>query len=661
MKRTPPSARFAARLFAAALTLPLWLACGAPALDTEAADGRDDAFYVEGKEDAYGVREGSAEACGILKLASEGTRAQLDAEARLDRRAVDKIIAYRDGKDGVAGTHDDERFDSFAELDAVSYVGAVAFGKLAKYVRERRLACRTLDLKVLALSDVHGQLDPVAVANVGNVGGAALLEAHFRNERAQNPYTAVVSAGDLFGASPPLAMYFSEKPMIETANALRVVANAAGNHEFDRGPAHLKEMIQTARFPFVAANLSGVSSTMTCTGKPSSRCIEPYTIVQMGGVKVAFIGLATPETPSLVKAGSLGRITITDPLAAARSARISAASKGARVFVLLAHIGGAAAAVAGGEPTGPIMDLARNLTGFDAIVGGHTHTALSAVVNGAPVVENKSQSQTYSRITLKYDFARKAVTERAATIETPGPTVTPAQSMVELLAPYRTELAAAFDVPVGTATALFERDGTVERTREVGLGNLVADAIRLHAGTQLGFVNGGGLRAPIPSTYTPADRTLRRTTMGYAAGAPYDLVLGDVFAVLPFGNAIATQTITGAQLWQMLEHSVDALPGAKGYFAQISGFRFTYDVSKPIGGRIVSVALDNGRAIAKDATTYTMTTSDFIAAGGDGYTVLATVPAAAGDSMADILRDYIKAQRTIAPATSGRITAATTP
>lgn len=62
--------------------------------------------------------------------------------------------------------------------------------------------------------------------------------------------------------------------------------------------------------------------------------------------------------------------------------------------------------------------------------------------------------------------------------------------------------------------------------------------VRSKASTQLGFTNGGGIRAPLPSSYLPVDTTLRRNTPGYAPGPPFDLVAGDVFETLPFGNSV---------------------------------------------------------------------------------------------------------------------------
>jgi 5'-nucleotidase len=227
---------------------------------------------------------------------------------------------------------------------------------------------------------------------------------------------------------------------------------------------------------------------------------------------------------------------------------------------------------------------------------------------------------------------------------------------VDLLAPYRAELSAAFDGPVASAMGIFERGNNVERLREVAIGNLLADAIRLRYGTQLGFVNGGGIRAPLPSSYAPADRGLRRPAEGYAAGPPFDLVVGDVYTVLPFGNSVATRTVSGAQLWQMLEHSVEALPAPAGWFGQISGFRFTFDSSRPARSRVVSVALEDGTPVLADETRYTLATSDFIDAGGDGYTMLAGGDGIPQDLMADVVVEHVKGLASLAPEIQSRIT-----
>lgn len=231
--------------------------------------------------------------------------------------------------------------------------------------------------------------------------------------------------------------------------------------------------------------------------------------------------------------------------------------------------------------------------------------------------------------------------------------VTPDPAIVSMLAPYRTALAAAFDEKIGKATGVFPRGGNIERLGEVAIGNLIADSMRVRYGTQLAFTNGGGIRAALPSSYVPAASGLVRT--GCSVATPCDLVIGDVFTVLPFGNSVVTRTITGALLHAVLEKSVEAIPAANGRFLQISGFKFQYDSSRPPGSRIVSVKLADDTPIPADGTTYTLATNDFVNAGGDGYTMLADGQGTTREVMADVLVAHIRNLGTITPVIEGRI------
>jgi 5'-nucleotidase len=304
------------------------------------------------------------------------------------------------------------------------------------------------------------------------------------------------------------------------------------------------------------------------------------------------------------------------------------------------------------------MDLATNLYGYDVVLGDHTNVPVSTFVNGALVVENKSFGATYAKVTLKVDPQNGEIGARSAMFVNPlADAVTPKQEVVDLLAPWRAELSLKLDGKIATAEGMFVRGNNVERLGEVPIGNLIADAMRTTYGTQLAFLNGGGIRASLPSSYAPADTAMRRAAPGYAAGPPYDLVSGDVYTVLPFGNSVVTRNVTGAQLWAALEHGVEAMPNAAGFFPQISGFSFRFDPSKAVGSRVVDVRLDGGTPIAKDSTVYTLTTVDFLDAGGDGYTMLAGTNngSVSRDKMAALVEAYIKAQGSITPTTTGRI------
>lgn len=507
-------------------------------------------------------------------------------------------------------------------------------------------------LQLLSISDWHAQLDPLSVRGVGEVGGAAALAAYFRADRAANPNTLTLTAGDAYGASPPLSSFFDEEPAVKAMNLMGFDADTLGNHNFDRGIAHLQRMIDLAEFEYVSANLENVSANLDG--------VKPFEIFDVGGVKVAVIGVTNPEAPSLVFPGNFGTIEVTDPVAAANRARAAAKKAGAKIFVALTHMGVTGNDAATGAPVGPLIDFANNVRGFDVILGDHTDVQFERVINNALVVQNRSKGLTYARTNLSVDPKNGRVRSRSVTFVTPLTSgVTPDPAVVSMLASYRAELAAVFDEQIGLATGVFPQGGNIERLGEVALGNLVADAMRARYGTQLALTNGGGLRSALPSSYLPEDTGLRRPAPGYAAGPPYDLVVGDVFSVLPFGNSVVTRSVTGAQLYAALEHSLAPLPAANGRFAQISGFRFVYDVTRPAGARVVSVTLDDGTAILPDSTTYTLATNDFVNAGGDGYTMFADGQGATREVMADVLLAYIRTQGTIAPVIDGRISSVT--
>lgn len=506
-----------------------------------------------------------------------------------------------------------------------------------------------VSIQLLNISDWHAQLDPLTIDSK-EVGGAAVLSAYFKKDRAQNPNTLTLTAGDAVGASPPLASFFDEIPAVLAMNAMGFDADALGNHNFDKGTAFLQTLIDKANFSYLSANLSNLSSNLNK--------VQPYKIFDVGGVKVAVIGLTNPEALTLVSPSAFGTIKITDPVAAATQARADAKAQGAQVFVVLTHMGVEAKDPITGAVSGPLISLASNLQGFDVILGDHTNFQYSGTIGGALVVENLSKGASYARVNLTYDPATKSVTKSGNTFVTPfASEVTPDPAVVQLLAPYRTQLAMQLDGKIGVATDTFPRGNNIERLGEVALGNLIADAYRTTYSTQLAIVNGGAIRSSLPSSYAPQDKTLRRPAPGYQPGPPYDIVKGDIYSVLPFGNTVVTRTVTGSQLYAVLENSVSALPGANGRFLQISGFSYTYDLSKPVGSRVVSVKLDSGVAIQKGGDTFTLALPDFTNEGGDGYTMLTDGQGVTREPDALVLLNYVQKLGIITPTVGQRINA----
>ncbi len=523
----------------------------------------------------------------------------------------------------------------------------------ANAAAESEAVNRPVTIQLLNVSDFHGQLDPLNIFGVGDVGGAAALSSYWQADRAQNPNTLLLTAGDAVGASPPLSSFFQDTPTIEWMNYTNFTADTFGNHNFDAGLGRLQDQIDLANFDYVSANLRNVP--------PNLSGVSPFQIYDVAGVKVAVIGLTNPEAPSLVTPGNLGTLRIADPVKAALAAKAVAQQRGATVFVAIGHLGVTQIDPDTGAASGPLVDFAQSVRGFDVILGDHTDVQYSDRINNQLVLENKSKGATYAKTRIVVDPRSGTALRTSSQFIVPlVSNVTPDPGVVALLQPYRDQLAAELDGVIGTSDGILPRGGTpaVERVQEVAIGDLVTDAIRTTYDTQIAFTNGGGLRSEIPSSYLPQDMTLRRPSPGYAAGPPYDLVAGDIYTLLPFGNSSVTRTVTGSQLWDTMEYSVGDIPAANGKFLQISGYKIVFDAARPSGSRLVSMTLDDGTPIPNDPSfVITATTNDFTNSGGDGYTMLADGMGVTRDLLANDVLDYVSALTVpVSTATYGRIT-----
>jgi 5'-nucleotidase len=531
-------------------------------------------------------------------------------------------------------------------------------------------------IQFLNVSDWHGTLDPT-----NGIAGAPALSTYWKADRLAHP-SLTLTAGDDFGATPPLSGFFEEKPAVIAQRMMGIQVGTFGNHNFDRGIAHLQQMINLAGAPtsaaapgtpfkYVSANLQGRDGPGGLTG------VEDFAMFDVGEVKVAVVGVTNPEAPSLVLPGNFGPIVPQPAAPAAMAAQAAARAAGADVVVAIGHLG--VRGFTDGQPFGELIDFANAVSGFDVIFGDHTDIQFSGMVNGQLVHENRSFGVTYAKTLLTINPSTGEVLGSSASFVTPtAAAVTPDPAIVAMLAPIRADLAEILDVPIGVGNAVFPRGGNVERGQEVAIGNLVADGMRWKYSTQLGYMNSGGLRQSLPATnYEPADHTLRRLTPGYAAGPPFDLVLGDVYSVLPFNNAITTRTVTGDQLWAMLENGVSRINsatglGTDGRFPQISGFKFTFDYGNATGctgtvntpswecstaSRVISVAVNDGTPILPDGTTYTMALPNFVNLGGDNYTMLNDGQGTSLESDAVVMHQYMTFLGSpFTPVIDGRIT-----
>jgi 2',3'-cyclic-nucleotide 2'-phosphodiesterase (5'-nucleotidase family) len=333
-----------------------------------------------------------------------------------------------------------------------------------------------------------------------------------------------------------------------------------------------------------------------------------------------------------------------------------ARAAGADVVAVLIHQGWTENS--DGVAKGLYNNLAAEIKGADAIYGGHSHQTFSTLIpasarNAAPVLlgqtRNAGVEYTRSQICLKAgkvvgSSLQHVLKAAAPTINTGVVSTVTTQDTAgaALVKKYKDQLTGKLDVKIGQVSAVFPRGGTpaVERSGENPMGNYIADLLRAKYKTDIAITNGGGIRDTFPAkTYIPANTALVRTGSG-----ALDVTLGDALTVYPFGNQVATTVVTGANLWKALENGVGGNYPADGRFPQVSGIKFSFDSSKPVGSRIVEVTKLDGTAIAKDSKEYTLTTLDFIIYGGDGYLeVFSPAKAKVYGALLDVFVDALKA------------------
>ena len=507
-------------------------------------------------------------------------------------------------------------------IRAVNAYGFSAAGTWSKTFTATELAGVTSTswqaVQLLQLSDLHGAIEGTS-ANAGT----ALLTTAFAAERAKNPATFTISAGDNIGAAPPISSQFEELPTIESMNLMKFDVSGFGNHEHDRNIAHVQKVIGASDFQWVASNYSTLEPL-----KSGAKAAKTYHVIDRGGVKVGFVAGNTEDTKEQIFPGNLtfgGKDLVISPDATGINSAIKAAkAEGADFVVAILHQGWQENR--DGEAKGRLIDLAKQIKGAAVVFGGHSHQTYSSAlagnnfINGPLIAMTRNAGQEYNRVNVCLDGSRRV---RGAMVDVVTraniATLTPNADGAALVKKYKDQLNAKLDVKIGQVNGIFPQGGTpqVQRAGEAALGNFTTDAMRKKYGTDFAYINGGGIRDKFPAaTYVPADKTDNRP--GTDNVPPYDVTLGDALAVYPFGNTVGVSVVTGENLWKALENGVSNWPG-DGRFPQISGFKFTFDTSKAVGSRVQSVTKLDGTAIAKDAKEYTIAVPDFMIYGGDGY------------------------------------------
>ncbi|HEX8527838.1 bifunctional metallophosphatase/5'-nucleotidase [Allosphingosinicella sp.] len=556
---------------------------------------------------------------------------------------------------------------------------------------ETRPAASPVSVKIIAFNDFHGNLQPpgqsVAAAGQGGAtvrvpaGGAAYLASAIERLRSSNANNAVVSAGDMIGASPLVSALFLDEPTIHAMNLIRVDFNAVGNHEFDRGRAELLRMqnggceqhtarepcrldrdFAGARFRFLAANV------VTETGET---LFPAYGIRSYGSgageVRVAFIGMTLRETPTLVTPAGVAGLTFRDEAETVNALIPRLRAEGADAIVVLIHQGlstnvGYNDPSCGGIEGDLLPVLARLDPEVDVVVSGHTHNAYvcdyARIDPSRPFLVTSAgrYGTLVTDVTLDIDPASGVVSRRAenvivqsepqpnAPLSERYPAFPPNAAVQALVARYSVAAAPLASRVVGRLSGDALREALP--SGESVLGDLIADA-QLAAtapsqagGAQIAFMNSGGVRADL--------RREPDSTVTY----------GRIFTSQPFGNILVVKSFTGRQIRQALEQQFSTGPDGRGatriMLYPSRGFTFAYDLTRPQGQRIVDMRL-NGQPIRDDAI-YRVTINSFLSTGGDAFTVFRDGTEALGGPLdLDALEAYFQSADPLTPPAADRI------
>ena len=471
----------------------------------------------------------------------------------------------------------------------------------------------------LHVNDVY-QFMPV---EGGKRGGLARLQTLKKQAKAENPNTIFTLGGDTLSPSVETRTYKGAQ-MIDAWNAIGLDYSVFGNHEFDLKTPQLLERIKESKFTWLGANIIDKKTKGIFANTPK------YVIVEYpkDGIKVGIIGLILPETKetSSMEDG----LEVTDYCEVAKKYVPEMRKNGANAIVGLTHL---------------FMAQDKKLAGcadFDLILGGHEHTLLQSSAHGTPIFKMTADARELGKFNLNFNRKTKKLESMDWEIIPVTDEIEDAPEFAKTADKYK-ELLEKLAEPIGRTSVVLDALSLSNRTKETNVGNFIADAYRKAANADIGFVNGGSIRADL--MYNPGILTKR-----------------DVISILPFNNPIVKIEITGKTLREVIEHGVarSAEDNEPGRFPQVSGMSFKYDTSKPAGKRVVELCV--GSKLVKDKKKYTLATSDFLVTrGGDGYTMFSDgkVLISAKDAKKDseVFEQSIKEspKSTISPIVDGRI------
>ena len=534
----------------------------------------------------------------------------------------------------------------------------------------------TQEVTVIGVNDFHGNLlptsfrvpDPADRTKTLTVqaGGVEAIGSVLDEARKANPNTIFVGVGDMTGASPLISALLRDEPTIKALNELGMAVNVLGNHEFDNGVQELARFKQggcnsnepdrACKFEntFSGANFSYIASNVK--NSLGQNIVPPYKIVQSGMARIAFVGAVLKDTPTVVSPTGVAGLSFLDEAASINAVMPEVLAQKPDAVIALIHQGGAAKdafdVVDCKTLSGPIVDLAKQLDpAINVVMTGHTHRGYNCQVpgpDGTPrtVIQGDAYGHLLQRLDLVVDTrAHRVVSLRAGNVLVDSAKLPKNAAMTALVSRAKTLTDPLAQRVVATLGAE-QISRAAQPNGESPLGRVIADSQLAAAsapdkgGAVIALMNPGGIRADLPVNVPNPGRTV---------------TYGDVFTVQPFGNVMMVITLTGAQIKQALEQQFDNPAPGQNRILQVSrGFSYTWDAAKPKGEKVSDLRL-NGTPL-DPAASYRVTMNNFLAEGGDGFTVFAQGTERLGGAVdLDAFQDYLRAG-TVSPDETPRIT-----
>lgn len=549
----------------------------------------------------------------------------------------------------------------------------IALASLSTHALAASAAPKTpITISLITLNDFHGNLLPppgsVLMPDAANpsgtrvsAGGTAYLSSLVQRLKQQNPKnTLLIADGDMIGASPLASSLFHDEPTIDVLSQIGLDISSVGNHEFDKGRSELLRMQKGGCFPKSSDGTAGIIGVDTCMNQGKFRgarfqylaanvidstsgatLFPAYAIRLLGGVKVGFIGLTLKETPTMATPAGVAGLQFADEVETIHRLVPVLKSKGVTVIVVLVHQGGETKARTALDKScpgfnGDIVDMSDRMdSAVDVVISGHTHQEYVCFrPDGKLITQAGSYGRWVTKIDLTVDRLSKKIIAKDANnklvindlgVKDPAGNAVPLPSgyvalkrdpaIDQVVRRYDDLSAAIANVVVGQLSTPMDRK--VNPAGESTLGDVIADAFL--AGTsdtsygkhpaQIAFTNRGGIRNDLSSSLS--------------------VTFGQLYSVMPFNNNLVTMDLTGQQLLRLLEQQWESpqLPGGR-IMSVSNGFSYTWDASQPEGAaagagqRIVPGSMQLNGVLIEMAQTYRITVNNFMASGGDNFTVL---------------------------------------